>query len=70
MLSTDFFNSAIYVVENMRRANEGDGRDKARVQFYGALPELPRLAVAFLRLQIPKLSRGGRGEGRREVLKD
>src|SRR5271166_6977016 len=46
----------VYVVENMRRANEGDGRDKARVQFYGALPELPRLAVAFLRLQIPKLA--------------
>src|SRR5271166_6689331 len=42
----------VYVVENMRRANEEDGRNKARVQFYGALKEPPRLAVALLREQI------------------
>src|SRR5271165_2019671 len=46
----------VYVVENMRRANEEDSRDKARVQFYRALHELPRLAIGFLRLQIPKLA--------------
>src|SRR6516164_7562681 len=46
----------VYVIKNMRRANEEDSRDKARVQFGGALKELPCLAVAVLRLQIVKFA--------------